>query len=48
MPVTEPSTAMIVASPVPTAVARPCEPEALDSVATVVEDDDQVAVSVRF
>ena len=48
VPVTEPSTAMIVASPVPAAVARPCDPEVFETVATDVDEDDHVTVSVRF
>jgi hypothetical protein len=42
------SVAVIVATPVPFAVSRPCEPDALDTVTTAVLEDDQVTSLVRF
>jgi hypothetical protein len=42
------SVAVMVAAPVPVAVTNPWEPDALETVATALLDDDQVTVSVRF
>jgi hypothetical protein len=42
------SVALICALPIPTPVASPWEPEALETVAAEVFDDDQMAVVVRF
>ena len=47
-PVTPPSLALIAAVPVPAAVARPCEPAALETAATEVVADAQVTWLVRF
>jgi hypothetical protein len=43
-----PSAAVIVAAPVPFAVASPCDPVVFDTVATDVLDDDHVTVLVMF
>jgi hypothetical protein len=40
--------AVTVVGPVPTAVAKPCDPAAFEIVATDVEEDDHVTESVRF
>ena len=40
--------AVMVATPVPAPVARPCEPAAFDTVAVLDDDVDHVTVSVRF
>jgi hypothetical protein len=42
------SVASICACPTPTPVASPCEPEVLEMMATVVSDEDQVTLLVRF
>jgi hypothetical protein len=48
VPKMEPSVAVIVARPVDTAVAKPCDPEVFETVAVEPEDVDHVTVSVRF
>jgi hypothetical protein len=48
LPETEPSVAVIVLLPAATALARPFEPAALLTVATLVLEEDQVADDVRF
>lgn len=47
-PLRPPPLAVIVATPVPTPVARPCEPALLLTVATAVLDEDQVTMVVTF
>jgi hypothetical protein len=42
------SVAVMVAAPVPVAVTNPWEPDALETVATELLDDDQVTFVVRF
>jgi hypothetical protein len=42
------SVAVMVAGPVPRAVAKPCDPAAFETVATDVEEDDHVTEWVRF
>ncbi len=42
-----PSVAVMVVAPVATPVARPWEPEVLETVAVPVNDDDHVTESVR-
>jgi hypothetical protein len=42
-----PDVAVIVVAPVATAVASPFEPEAFDTVAKDVRDEDQVTLEVR-
>src|SRR5580658_7576878 len=48
VPEMSPEVAVMVEAPVATAVARPWEPEALDTVASAVTDDDHVTASVRL
>ena len=47
VPVMDPSVAVMVAAPLPLAVARPCDPDVLEIVAVDVDDDDHVTVLVR-
>ena len=47
-PVIPSSVALIVVGPCPTPVARPCDPEVLEMVATDVAVDAQVTWLVRF
>jgi hypothetical protein len=42
VPSTVPAVAVIVALPTSTAVTRPCDPAAFETVATLVLDDDHV------
>lgn len=45
---TEPEVASMVVVPTPTVVAKPCEPEVVLTVATLVVEELHVAVLVRF
>ena len=47
-PLTPLNVAEMVVVPIPTALARPCEPEVLEMVATVVLDEVQVTWVVMF
>jgi hypothetical protein len=48
VPEMSPEVAVMVEAPVSTPVARPWEPEALETVEVPVTDDDHVTESVRF
>jgi hypothetical protein len=48
VPEMTPEVAVMVDAPVATPVARPWEPEALETVAVPVTDDDHVTESVMF
>jgi len=47
VPAMSPDVAVMVVAPVATAVARPWEPEVLETVAVPVSDEDHVTESVR-